>query len=166
MANGLLPGTNLLPNDLIAPSGTRIVFHQATAPLGWVTDAAVTGCAVRANAGSAGGTHTGNTDFSTFVGGTGVTAGHSLTTAELAQHAHTITDPQHNHTGVIGVSVNGSVSTVGGGSIIGVQSDGINESIGLSSTGITINNTGSGTAHTHNLTTVFNYIDVLVAQKS
>ena len=54
--------------------------------------------------------------------GRGVDSGRTLGSAQ----AHAI--QSHNHSGVVGVGVNGSVGTTGG--IIGVQSDGINTAIG------------------------------------
>jgi microcystin-dependent protein len=54
--------------------------------------------------------------------GRGVDSGRTLGSAQ----AHAI--QSHNHPGVVGVGVNGSVGTTGG--IIGVQSDGINTAIG------------------------------------
>jgi microcystin-dependent protein len=85
----------------------------------------------------------------TYFGSLGTTLGvangsesHTLTTAELASHAHAITDPGHNHTG--GASFPGGGTTIPGGTG-GPQLNTPNT--GNSTTGITINNAGGGGAH-------------------
>jgi len=82
----------------------------------------------------------GGGDGPTTPNATGGEANHTLTVAELAAHTHTITDPGHTHSGSVG----------SGGFLAAAGSFGApngNFAIGTSTTGITINNTGSGTAH-------------------
>jgi microcystin-dependent protein len=70
------------------------------------------------------------------VGNVGGAETHTLTTAELAVHSHGVTDPQHFHSGGSGgASAAGGGATAAGGNT------------GSASTGITINNAGSGDAH-------------------
>ena len=67
---------------------------------------------------------------------------HALITAELAAHSHTITDTGHTHTLPFGQS------TVTGGAGAPYPVNGASAyNTGNSTTGISINNTGSGTAH-------------------
>jgi microcystin-dependent protein len=71
---------------------------------------------------------------------------HTLTTAELAAHNHTITDPGHVHT----LSADIQVDTASGGAQShGTHANNIGPTATMSSatTGITINNSGSGTPH-------------------
>jgi microcystin-dependent protein len=78
----------------------------------------------------------------TVIGGTGGAQNHTLTTAEMPAHNHGITDPGHVHsTGVIpfGQPLSGSGTAV---SSPGAQNT------GSATTGITVNNAGSGNAHT------------------
>ena len=98
----------------------------------------------------------GQTEFD-VLGETGGAKTHTLITAELPAHNHTITDPGHTH--------NVDAWTSGGGgygvSIVLNQLTKyiISNAVISNTTGITINNTGSGTAH-NNLQPyiVMNYI--------
>lgn len=77
---------------------------------------------------------------------TGMIAGaqtHALTTAELATHGHSVNDPGHNH------SVTGGANPASGAARP-TNGDGTNPTpfnVNSNTTGITIQNTGSGTAH-------------------
>jgi microcystin-dependent protein len=72
---------------------------------------------------------------------TGGEANHSLLLAELAAHTHTITDPGHSHSTVVG----GSSGAANGGGFSALFPGTLQT--GPSATGITVNSTGSGTAH-------------------
>jgi len=65
----------------------------------------------------------------------------SITTAQLATHNHIVIDPGHLHTSVIA----GATQTAGGGPGQAAASG----NTGSSTTGISINNSGSGNAHTN-----------------
>lgn len=101
-------------------------------------------CRGRVSAGkdNMGGTTAGrlNTLSSTTLGATGGAQTHTLTTAQLAAHSHTVTDPGHFHSGA-------EPATIGfqpGGAL----DDGATSSVtGTATTGITIANAGSGDAH-------------------
>lgn len=75
-----------------APSGTRVLLHQAAAPTGWTVDssASFTDCAVRLNAATAGTETAGATGWTGW--GTSATsyndAGTSLLDNHIAQHTH------------------------------------------------------------------------------
>jgi microcystin-dependent protein len=88
---------------------------------------------------------------STYFGGTSTSLGavgglesHTLTTAQLASHSHGVTDPGHTHTISPAAAKSDSAvqstgfSFAGSGSISATQSN---------TTGISINNAGSGNAH-------------------
>jgi microcystin-dependent protein len=81
----------------------------------------------------------------TVLGGTGGAQNHTLTTAEMPVHAHGVTDPGHIHSQdgkfntVVGTS-GGGLNALANGSQIGIT--------GSMATGISINNAGSGGAHT------------------
>ena len=64
---------------------------------------------------------------------------HVLTTPEMPSHSHTVTDPGHSHT-TLGVPF-GAPSGVSGALAAG------SDTTGVSTTGITIANTGGGGAH-------------------
>lgn len=77
----------------------------------------------------------------TVLGGTFGEGTHALTTAELATHSHGITDPGHTH--VIGL-LQGAPN---GGSFSAYTNSVSSNATASSTTGITVNNQGSGTAH-------------------
>ena len=71
---------------------------------------------------------------------------HTLTTAELAAHSHSVTDPGHRH----GLSINfnpGSLQAVTFAGATFNDMDEINTFISSHTTGISINNAGLGNAH-------------------
>lgn len=166
---------------LTAPSGTRAVFQQATAPLGWTADATITDHTLQLNAVAGGITNTG-IGYSTMFNTQWTTDGHALTTAELASHAHGVTDPTHSHsspghqhapasgfnfwtsTGTGG----GTVNTAGGIAALNqeTQTSATAVVINPASTGISIQNAGSGSAHTHTKTFNVNFAQAIVGVKA
>lgn len=98
------------------------------------------------------GTMGGAADPGLGVGGARTTLGaiigeglHTLTTAELPSHSHGITDPGHTHpiTSIVGAAAGGSFQMDTN------QAGSANNGVATvsSTTGITVNNAGSGTAH-------------------
>lgn len=127
------------------PTGTKMLFQQTSAPVGWTkqTSAAYNDASIRLTTGSVG---TGGADAFTTVFGAGKsTAGHALTIGEL---------PPHNHDSQ--VDQVGGVSSVGGGQTI-VYARGFG-------TPFTTGNTGSGQSHTHPLNSLnLKYVDLICA---
>lgn len=163
---------------LTAPSGTRAVFQQATAPLGWTADASITDHTLQLTAASGSIVTSGNAYSGMFLNAW-TSGGHALTVAELAAHNHGITDPGHthtdtghNHTGPGGVSffVNaaGSANYSGGSQqFTPVANTAIgNANLAANVTSISVNNNGSGNAHTHTTTFNVNYAQAVVGVKS
>lgn len=121
------------------PSGTAMVFYQASAPSGWTGSDALSSHAIEivtatsANGGSSGGT----SDFTTVFALT-ATDGHQLIIAEIPAHTH------------------GGVKVIGGsgGSIdVGHYTDGSTASTG-----------GNGT-HAHNIDLQVKYAQMIIAVK-
>lgn len=173
MSLSIFPGQLEFPPQLIAPSGTRLPFNQASAPFGWAADtnAALADCSFRVNQATGGATG-GGTAWSTWNGGGTVAVnGFNLTSANIPSHSHTITDPGHAHSatdsGHLHGYSNGNVWSTGGsptatfgstGTTMGQSSStntGVaNVSIGSATTGInTTNAFGSGTMVNPTLTT-------------
>lgn len=90
----------------------------------------------------------GSTSYTTSSNGghshTGTTGGTALTVAQIPSHNHGVTDPGHTHT-----YVNGGI--VGSGAPSLSNGTGSNTPTSSNTTGISIQNTGGGEAHTHSI---------------
>ena len=134
-------------------TGTRMVFHQASAPTGWLidTDASLDNAALRfsnSTGGSSGGTNT----FDSVFGATPTAGNHVLIEAELPTVTPTIDDPGHVH------NVIGKIGTAGGANTLVqiVENVGTADGVALSGaaqnvTGITVNSFGSDQGHNHTM---------------
>lgn len=83
------------------PSGTRMLFHQEAAPVGWVKDANIDDTALRVISGDTGGSSFGSTPFSElFDAGKAITLSGTVgeTTLSTAQM------PGHSHSGSVYIS--------------------------------------------------------------
>jgi hypothetical protein len=142
-ANAQAAGSYAPAGALTAPSGTRMAFHQAAAPLGWTIDTSITNHTCLYGATGGGIVNTG-AGYSSFVSSGWFTDLHTLTVSELPSHTHNV-----NLITGSGVQAGG----VGGGNFTGgnVATDG---------------GTGGGAAHNHNITTKWFYITQMIAQKS
>lgn len=121
--------------DLPFPSGTKMVFFQATAPVGWTQDTTHNDKALRIVSGAGAGSG-GSLDLSAATVGD-----HTLTTAEMPAHTHTFT-LKDNDTDTQAFAAAGHPTTVNTG---------------------TTDSTGGGGAHNHTL--ALKYIDVIIATK-
>jgi len=110
------------------PSGTKMVFFQASAPTGWTQDTANNDAMLRVVSGTGGGT--GGTHGASLGVPASTTGGHSLTSAENGPHTHI-----YDHS--ISNSYSGTVA--------------LGQIAGLGGAGGTTTSSGSGTAHTHTL---------------
>jgi len=82
--------------------------------------------------------------LSTSLGAVGGLDSHTLTTSEIPSHTHSIADPGHTHTTNGNFLKQGLVgSDYQGGSFLGSAPVGVN----TATTGISVNNTGGGGAH-------------------
>lgn len=167
------------------PSGTRILFQQASAPVGWTQDTTVQNDSLlRMVNGAGGGVYTG-VGYSTVMHGNATSDGTAISQAQLPNcgfpvsdpgHTHGVSDPGHLHTFTAYNSV-GSASTLPqfyktnnsydalldtpntGSSTTGIGID-------SSTTGVGVSSGGSGTAHTHTLSALnVNSIDIIVGIK-
>lgn len=173
-----------------APTGTSMNFFNATAPLGWAINNAVNDHTVWLNS-AAGGTSGGATGYSAMFQAAWTSDGHALTVGELAVHNHV--DAGHTHSGAVGShnhdsGLGGSSAFVigqspAGGALGGFTLQGtgsgsyFNSSLagttGNTAPGLSINasnaniqNTGSGSAHSHTKTFNAAYVAAIVAIKS
>lgn len=166
---------------LTAPSGTSMAFNQNFAPTGWVAQTAATfsDAFLRCTTPSSFSFSGGSVNASGLILGPITGDGHALSVAELAAHNHTdsghthaTTENPHSHPGPAGASfyTNAASGANYGG---GATSFAIAANTGTATTGLSINsstaniqNTGSGTAHSHTLTANCKYIDQIIAVKS
>lgn len=175
-ANGLIPpGPPGPPGPSSFPSGTRLLFHQASAPTGWTVVTTYNDYAIRVVS-SGGGGSGGSTSFSSVFTGSrstsinlsgsgsislssaGSVGSHTLTEAELASHSHTLTAALRFDS----------------------SQDGSNDNE-CRNTALTTNPAGSNVAHSHTFTNpsyslnppsysmgtmnfAVSYVDVIIAQ--
>lgn len=117
------------------PSGTRMIFYQASAPTGWtkVTDSFVNNTAMRIVTGSGGGAYSSGSAFTTVFATNRVTTGGdvqatTLTTNQIPAHSHTgstATAGNHGHSGSTGGA--GGHSHTGSTAAAGSHSHGVSD---------------------------------------
>ena len=125
-------------------SGTRILFQQSTAPVGWTKDATHNDKSLRVVSGTAG--SGGSVAFSAFaaqsIGST------TLSTAQMPSHNHSYT-ASSNADAPSSAQANWSC----GGGYLG-QATG------------TMTSTGGGGSHTHSLNMSLQYVDAIICAKN
>ena len=138
-------GSTGLPADSIVggvPSGTKMLFAQATAPTGWTKDTTHNDKSLRVVSNTGGGSG-GSVAFSTVFGRTAVDAS-SLSIAQLAAHTHTLGYK----------ALNGSTGGTQPTGNTGGPAYALTES------------TGSGSTHAHGLDLRVQYVDVIICTKN
>src|SRR5690606_21110373 len=129
------------------PSGTRMLFQQEAAPVGWTRDETQDDKALRVVDGLSGVTDDqGATAFSSVFGASKTTGSTVLTTAQLASHSHT---------------ERGTNVGAGSGNTVLDTSD--SDIATNQTTANTTAATGSGSGHTHTLSMNLQYVDVIIA---
>lgn len=159
-----------------APTGTKGIFPQIAAPLGWAIDATANDRALKI-ASAGGGTTGGTSAFSTVFALT-ATDGHALTESNIPAHLHGIDDDTRdnnsNHTHeVIRYNSLAALSYTSGGSVlndiwVGQQNVQTGNESGPHDHDVVINtqNTGGGSAHAHNIDLRVAWLGAHVATKS
>lgn len=145
------PSNNAVPMEHIYmhafPSGTRMFFNQAAAPLGWTIDAAIQNDSMLRVVrvfDSAGGGKGGNMSP---INGLTATQGHSLTVSEMPPHTHTY----------VGFSASTAQGYLGGAAGSGLRAQRNTSSTGGAG--------GTAAAHTHNITFTPRYVEAIVCVK-
>lgn len=122
------------------PSGTRMVFHQATAPTGWTTDTNAPVDRVLVVDHTAAGNTTGSPTWAITGLSAGSTGSTSLTVNQMPSHTHRVAD---NASAIIGFTNSG----LGGFALTG------SSFADISSTGYT-ESRGGGAGHSHSGSTI------------
>ena len=155
-------GTNVrLAASSPIPSGTAMLFYQASAPTGWTQFTGINDRVLRIVSGTGAGAG-GSIAFSTYFSGSNSVGSTAITEDQMPSHTHSINDPTHTHT--YNAAVNGAGS-------YGQISQGGNFSLGTtlttnsSGTGISINYTGGSNGHTHTIPSL-QYADVIICTKN
>lgn len=137
-------GATGLPADSIVggfPSGTNMLFAQASAPTGWTKQTTHNDKSLRVVSGTGGGSG-GSVAFSTVFGRTAVDAS-SLSIAQLAAHTHTVPYSAGNASG----------------------SGGFGSDNYTNQDALTTSSQGSGSTHSHGLDLRVRYVNVIICLK-
>ncbi len=155
-------------------AGTKMLFIQTTAPLGWTKSAEHDNKALRIVSGATGGSSGGASPFSAVFTSrtpTGAVASHALSTAEMPVHAHGVSDPGHGH---IGSDFYAAALNPGGTGNLSDNNGGPNTGgrwcVVGNTTSIGIQNNGSGAGHAHGWTGTemdfaVQYVDAIICTK-
>jgi len=169
------------------PSGTKMLFQQTTAPVGWTKDTTHDNKALRVVSGTAG--TGGSATFTAVFAGRNV-GDTALTTAQLPSHSHTfnvntgtasanhvhgVSDPGHAHTYVRRLGLGGgggndqpagslqNVSTTSAFTNISITASGADHTHNVTGTTAT---TGSGSTHSHSIDLAVQYVDLIICSKT
>jgi hypothetical protein len=129
-----------------------MLFVQTSAPTGWTKSTTHDNKALRVVSGGAG--SGGTTAF------TSVFTSRTITTANMPSHTHGVTDPGHSHI-TTDAYVSNSATGPFDANASGTPSNKFLSAINSSTTGISIQNAGSGTA----MDFAVQYVDVIIATK-
>jgi len=171
--NGDMQATTLTASGLITanggftgewvdlPSGTRMLFQQATVPPGWTQDTTVQNDSLlRMVNGAGGGVYTG-VGYSTVMHGNATSDGTAISVAQLPAYNLPVNDPGHSHTYQEAVS-----AAPQSGSSTECWTRYATVWTSTNTTGISVESGGSNQAHTHTLSALnVNSIDIIVGIK-
>lgn len=168
---GMAPGGNPhVDQQMYAfPSGTRMLFQQATVPPGWTQDTTVQNDSLLRMVNGAGGGVYAGSGVSTVLRGGSSADGTALSIYQMPPHAHGVNDPGHVHT------MGGNYeATSGPDPLTAWRTNADNGSRNTyptnygtpQPTGISIQNNGGGAAHSHTLSALnVNSIDIILGVK-
>ena len=154
--DALTASATAIGGALNAPAGTRMIFFQAAAPVGWTQDVTYNDYTLRIVSGVGGGSGGTDSPFTADMSHTHTTSAHALTISEMPVHSHTLLTCSDSN----GVVVNSAGKRVSVGSASELLTDTAN--IGF---------TGASVPHSHGPTGVGNltftplYINSIIGVK-
>lgn len=154
----------------VIPSGTKMVFYQASAPVGW-TAVAINDKFLRVvTSGGTGGSTGGTMAASTDLAHTHTTGNFTLTSAEIPSHTHRLLAGQNASSGWGSEEYGDGASIGASGARAGTGGSAYYASTPGGSGSASIEATGSGGAHNHGTSGstaigVFAYADIIICQK-
>lgn len=163
-------GTSWDDIGTVIPSGTKMVFYQASAPTGW-TAVAVNDKFLRVvTSGGTGGSTGGTMAASTDLAHTHTTGNFTLTSAEIPSHTHRLLAGQNASSGWGSEEYGDGASIGASGARAGTGGSAYYASTPGGSGSASIEATGSGGAHNHGTSGstaigVFAYADIIICQK-
>ena len=152
------------PNDGF-PSGTKLLFRQTAAPVGWTKDTTYTDAALRVTSGTISQQATGGKEFSTLF------ASRPLTEANLPSHTHswsgtTSSDGAHTHTFTYS---HDSISATDTPNVVKtIAQSGLPNSVTTSSSGAhthTVSGTTGAVGSSSALAFDVNFVDAIIATR-
>jgi len=161
--------------DALLPSGTRLLFVQSAAPLGWTKDTSPgLDHAIRVTGGAAG--WGGSAAFTSIFASRGLSGsvhGHTLSWNEMPVHNHSAwTDAQggHSHTVADRINAGGIEGNVNGPNSGGSDITRTTSWVDNHAHNVGVGDAGAGWAHAHGLTINnldmnVQYVDVIIATK-
>lgn len=155
-----LPGSKQKIGQSFA-RGTTLAFWQASAPIGWTKITTQNDALLRVVSGNGGPLGGGGSNGFSAINAQTVVGSTTLSTTQMPLHNHSIADPGHSHT----VPSNSAVNS-GGPAAAGYSSSAATLSTNSSTTGISIQNNGSGSSHNHTISMSILYIDMILASKN
>ena len=153
------------------PSGTRMMFQQSAAPVGWTKSTTHDNKGIRIVSGNVG---VGGTLSFSDVFHDRITGDTVLTEDQLPAHNHSLTDPGHTHDpdgaknsyqtpgflqSAMGDAWSGLVGGNGGPIMFTAKTK-------SAKTGITVQTVGSNQPHNHPMSMDLQYVDVILAEKT
>lgn len=163
-------GTSWDDVGALIPAGTKMVFYQASAPVGWTAVALNDKFLRVVTTGGTGGSTGGTMAASTDLAHTHTTGNFTLTSAEIPSHTHRLL-AGHNASSGWGAEQYGDGASIGvSGARAGTGGSAYYASTPGGSGSASIEATGSGGAHNHGTSGstaigVFAYADIIICQK-
>ncbi len=162
--NNTFSGANSYSGEWTSlPSGTRMLFQQASVPPTWTQDTSVQNDSLLRMVNGAGGGVHGANGVSSVLWGNASTDGTAISVAQMPSHNHGVNDPGHAHTETYSPNT-------GTGYVSASAGSGYNNSGNVTTsngTGVSIQYTGGNQAHSHTLSVLnINTIDIIVGVKN